>query len=92
MLITYLYQAVYRWQQLTIKEALDKGFRPLDLKLSVEGILHETGTKSDIDILDEVKLDKLNLKEEYAQCSHLTESAESAVRLKHLFDIGQVTV
>jgi len=49
-----------------IKEALDKGFRPPDLKLSVVGILHETETKREgtTDILDEVKLDKLNLKEE----------------------------
>jgi hypothetical protein len=48
-----------------IKEALDKGFRPSDLKLSVESILHETQIKSEgADILDEVKLDKLKLEEQ----------------------------
>jgi hypothetical protein len=45
-------------------EALDKGFRPSDLKLSVEGILYKTETKSEgTDDLDELKLEQLNLEE-----------------------------
>ena len=48
-----------------IREGLDQGLRPRDMKISVEGILHETDEQTeDADALDEVKLDRLSLKEE----------------------------
>ena len=44
---------------------MDQGLRPRDMKISVEGILHGTdGRTEGADVLDEVKLDKLSLKEE----------------------------
>lgn len=52
------------WRR-AIREGLDQGLRPRDMKLSVEGILHGTdGQTEPADVLDEVKLDKLSLKEE----------------------------
>jgi hypothetical protein len=48
-----------------IKIKLDQGLRPRDMKLSVECILHRTDEQvKDMDALDEVKLDRLSLKEE----------------------------
>lgn len=47
----------YRWE---IKKALDQGFRPHDMKFSVQGILHEIKTEVErADVLD--KFDKLNI-------------------------------
>jgi hypothetical protein len=52
------------WRR-AIREVLDQGLRPRDMKLSVEGILHGPDKQTeDADALDEVKLDKLSLKEE----------------------------
>ena len=52
------------WRR-AIREGLDQGLRPRDMKVRVEGILHETDEQTeDADVLDEVKLDKLSLKEE----------------------------
>lgn len=52
------------WRRV-IREGLDQGLRPCDMKLSVEGILHGPDKQTDdADALDEVKLDKLSLKEE----------------------------
>ncbi len=46
-----------------IRDGLDIGLRPLDMKLSVKGILHEHDEQAKYtDALDEVKLDKLSLK------------------------------
>lgn len=48
-----------------IREELDQGLKPYDMKLSVEGILHGPDEQTeDADALDEVKLDKLSLREE----------------------------
>ena len=44
---------------------MDQGLRPRDMKLSVEGILQRPAKQTeDADALDEVKLDKLSLREE----------------------------
>ncbi len=52
------------WRRV-IREGLDQGLRPCDIKLSVEGILHGPDKQTeDADALDKVKLDKLSLKEE----------------------------
>lgn len=52
------------WRR-AIREGLDQGLRPCDMKLSLEGILLPTETIVDgLDILDGVGLDKLSLKEE----------------------------
>jgi hypothetical protein len=52
------------WRR-AIREGLDQGLRPRNLKVSVEGLLYETdGQTEDGDVLDEAKLDKLSLKEE----------------------------
>ena len=52
------------WRR-AIREGLDQGFRPRGMKVSVEGILHEIDEQTeDVDVLDKVKLEKLNLKEE----------------------------
>ena len=52
------------WRR-AIREGLDQGLRPRDMKLSVEGILYGTDEQTeDADALDEVKLDRLSLKEE----------------------------
>jgi hypothetical protein len=52
------------WRR-AIREGLDQGLRPCDMKLSVEGILigPDEQTK-EADDLAEMKLDKLSLKEE----------------------------
>lgn len=48
-----------------IREALDQGLKPCDMKLSVEGILYGPDKQTeDADALDKVKLDNLSLKEE----------------------------
>jgi hypothetical protein len=48
-----------------IREALDQGLKPYDMKLSVEGILYGPDKQTeDADALDNVKLDNLSLKEE----------------------------
>ncbi|KAK4103556.1 hypothetical protein N658DRAFT_494048 [Parathielavia hyrcaniae] len=58
-------QSVADVYRAAIKEALNKGFRPRDLKLNVEGFLYKTEIGGgSANILDEVKLDELNLKEE----------------------------
>lgn len=52
------------WRR-AIREGLDQGLRPRDMEIRVEGILHGTdGRTEGADVLDEVKLDKLSLKEE----------------------------
>lgn len=51
------------WRRV-VREGLDQGLRPCDMKLSVEGILHRPEEQTEAaDTLDEVKLDKLSLKE-----------------------------
>lgn len=48
-----------------IREELDQGLKPYDMKLSVEGILYGPDKQTeDADALDNVKLDNLSLKEE----------------------------
>jgi hypothetical protein len=48
-----------------IREALDQGLKPCDMKLSVEGILYGPDKQTeDADAWDKVKLDNLSLKEE----------------------------
>jgi hypothetical protein len=52
------------WRR-AIREGLDQGLRPHDMKVSIEGILHGTnGQTEGADVLHEVKLDKLSVKEE----------------------------
>lgn len=52
------------WRR-AIKEGLDQGLRPDDMKLSIDGILYRTDEQTkDADLLDDVKLDKLSIKEE----------------------------
>lgn len=52
------------WQR-AIREGLNQGLRPCDMKLSVEGILHGPAKRTeDTDALDKLKLDNLSLKEE----------------------------
>lgn len=51
------------WRR-AIPEGLDHGLRPHEMKVSVESILYGTDEQTeDGDALDEVKLDKLSLKE-----------------------------
>lgn len=48
-----------------IREELDQGLKPYDMKLSIEGILYGPNKQTeDADALDNVKLDNLSLKEE----------------------------
>lgn len=47
-----------------IMEALDRGLRPLDMKLSVADVLKKTDAAA-TDDLDELKLKNLSIKEEY---------------------------
>jgi hypothetical protein len=51
------------WRR-AIREGLDQGLKPWDMKFSIEGILHRTEPTEDADVLEEVKLDNLSLKEE----------------------------
>lgn len=52
------------WQR-KIREELDQGLKPYDMKLSVEDILYGPDKQTeDADALDNVKLDNLSLKEE----------------------------
>lgn len=52
------------WRR-AIREGLDQGLRPCDMKFSVNGILQRTDAQIEgTDILDKVKLGKLNLKKE----------------------------
>lgn len=45
-----------------IKEALDQGFTPHNMKLSVEEILHKHESKAErTDVVDELNLDKLTI-------------------------------
>ena len=47
-----------------IKDALDRGFRPNNMKLSTEGILHKSGEKTEnTDIVDELNFGKLTIKQ-----------------------------
>jgi len=57
-------QTVASIYEKAIREALDKGFRPDDMKFNVEGILHKPeSTKEGEDDMTK-RLDKLNLKDE----------------------------
>ena len=48
-----------------IREALDQGLKPCDMKLSLEDILYGPDKQTEeADALDKVELDKLTLKEE----------------------------